>query len=268
MIRDGIYYGLGFTAAGLFVLWFAGPWSAFPFFLMGAFCAWFFRDPERPIPVGPVALSPADGRVMAVVRSGPAHSNQHLSEYLRRSREPFTYIRGDHGFHVSKGPVSGRQPPGRVSRERAEHHYGARRRRDESCVQTNRGIDCPPHRVYEEARRFRASWRTGRSHQVRLASGCHLRPGVARRGFSGIARYAQVPVFLPAAAETLNWRCRWSPALRRRRSVGHKFAGDDLVGYSPAQKATSRGVRAADAFHCRQYLSRIYLRSSARFTAF
>src|ERR1700733_4655704 len=67
MIRDGIYYGLGFTAAGLLVLWFAGPWSALPFFLLGAFCAWFFRDPERPIPVGPVALSPADGRVMSVV---------------------------------------------------------------------------------------------------------------------------------------------------------------------------------------------------------
>ena len=36
---------------------------------MGAlalFCLYFFRDPEREIPPGPVAVSPADGKVVAV----------------------------------------------------------------------------------------------------------------------------------------------------------------------------------------------------------
>ncbi len=67
MVRDGIYYALGFTAAGALISWLLGPWQALPFFLVGAFCAWFFRDPNRALPVGPVALSPADGRVVAVV---------------------------------------------------------------------------------------------------------------------------------------------------------------------------------------------------------
>ena len=66
MVRDGIYYALGFTAAGALISAFLGPWEALPLFLLGAFCAWFFRDPERMLPVGPVALSPADGRVVGV----------------------------------------------------------------------------------------------------------------------------------------------------------------------------------------------------------
>jgi phosphatidylserine decarboxylase len=94
MIRDGIYYGLGFTAGGLLVLWFAGPWSALPFFLMGAFCAWFFRDPERPIPVGPVALSPADGRVVAVVPE--ADRCTRISIFLNIF-----------DVHVNRSPISG-----------------------------------------------------------------------------------------------------------------------------------------------------------------
>ncbi len=66
MVRDGIYYALGFTVGAAVVAWVAGPWTALPLFILGAFCAWFFRDPDRLIPAGPVAVSPADGRVVAV----------------------------------------------------------------------------------------------------------------------------------------------------------------------------------------------------------
>jgi len=70
MVRDGIYYALGFTAAGILISWLLGTPPALPLFLLAIFCAWFFRDPERPIPVGSVAVSPADGKVVAIVNEG------------------------------------------------------------------------------------------------------------------------------------------------------------------------------------------------------
>jgi phosphatidylserine decarboxylase len=94
MIRDGIYYALAFTAAGAVISWLVGPWTALPLFLVGAFCAWFFRDPERPIPVGPVALSPADGRVMAVVPEGDRQTR--ISIFLNIF-----------DVHVNRSPISG-----------------------------------------------------------------------------------------------------------------------------------------------------------------
>src|SRR5579883_780652 len=94
MVRDGIYYGLAFTAAGALVAWLVGPWTGLPLFLIGAFCAWFFRDPERPIPVGPVALSPADGRVVAVVPEGERHTR--ISIFLNVF-----------DVHVNRAPISG-----------------------------------------------------------------------------------------------------------------------------------------------------------------
>lgn len=94
MVRDGIYYALAFTAAGGLVSWLVGPWVALPLFLLGAFCAWFFRDPERPIPAGPVALSPADGRVVCVVREGDR--NTRISIFLNIF-----------DVHVNRSPISG-----------------------------------------------------------------------------------------------------------------------------------------------------------------
>lgn len=94
MVRDGILYALGFTAAGAFISWLLGPWAGAPLFLLGAFCAWFFRDPERPIPVGPVAVSPADGRVVAVVPD--ANGNTRISIFLNIF-----------DVHVNRSPISG-----------------------------------------------------------------------------------------------------------------------------------------------------------------
>jgi phosphatidylserine decarboxylase len=94
MIRDGIYYALAFTAGGALVSWLAGPWTALPLFLLGAFCAWFFRDPDRLVPAGPVAVSPADGRVMSVVKEGDRHTR--ISIFLNIF-----------DVHVNRSPISG-----------------------------------------------------------------------------------------------------------------------------------------------------------------
>jgi phosphatidylserine decarboxylase len=94
MVRDGIYYSTAFTAAAALVAYLTNPWLGLPLFLVGAFCAWFFRDPERPIPAGPVAVSPADGKVVAVVREAPGVTR--ISIFLNIF-----------DVHVNRAPISG-----------------------------------------------------------------------------------------------------------------------------------------------------------------
>lgn len=94
MVRDGIYYLLAFAAGGVLVSWLVGPATAAPLFALGLFCAWFFRDPERLLPVGPVALSPADGRVVSVVKEDECHTR--ISIFLNIF-----------DVHVNRSPISG-----------------------------------------------------------------------------------------------------------------------------------------------------------------
>jgi phosphatidylserine decarboxylase len=70
IVKDGIYYALALAGAGALVAWVAGPWFAAPLWLLAVFCLYFFRDPDRVIPEGPLAVSPADGRVVAVKPEG------------------------------------------------------------------------------------------------------------------------------------------------------------------------------------------------------
>ena len=44
--------------------WVAGVGFAIPLWLLALFCLYFFRDPDREIPSGPVAVSPADGSLL------------------------------------------------------------------------------------------------------------------------------------------------------------------------------------------------------------
>lgn len=66
MVKDGIYYALGLTAAGVAVSVLTSPFYAIPLYLLALFCLYFFRDPERSVPGGPLAVSPADGKVVAI----------------------------------------------------------------------------------------------------------------------------------------------------------------------------------------------------------
>jgi phosphatidylserine decarboxylase len=94
MVADGIYYALGLAAGGAAVSFLTNPWFGIPLFLLAVFCLYFFRDPDRAIPPGPVAVSPADGKVVAVKTDSPG-SNR-ISIFLNIF-----------DVHVNRTPISG-----------------------------------------------------------------------------------------------------------------------------------------------------------------
>jgi phosphatidylserine decarboxylase len=96
MVVDGIYYALASLAGAIVVAWLTGqPLTAVPFFAFAAFCLYFFRDPDRTVPGGPVAVSPADGKVMAIKPEDP--STTRVSIFLNVF-----------DVHVNRSPVGGR----------------------------------------------------------------------------------------------------------------------------------------------------------------
>lgn len=66
MVVYGYTYSLALLAGAAIVTYLTSWYYAIPFFLLTAFCLNFFRDPERPVPAGPVAVSPADGKVVMI----------------------------------------------------------------------------------------------------------------------------------------------------------------------------------------------------------
>jgi len=95
IVSTGIYYALGFLAGAAVLAWLAGPWYAVPLVLVAVFCLNFFRDPEREIPSGPVAVSPADGKVLTVAAEPPRWTR--VSIFLNVF-----------DVHVNRTPIGGR----------------------------------------------------------------------------------------------------------------------------------------------------------------
>lgn len=94
MVLDGIYYALGLACAGALLSYVTNPWWGLPLFILAGFCLYFFRDPDRTIPSGPVAVSPADGKVVAVKSEGP--DRRRISIFLNIF-----------DVHVNRTPISG-----------------------------------------------------------------------------------------------------------------------------------------------------------------
>lgn len=95
MVVTGIYYALAFAAGGALLSWLAGPFYGVPLYLVALFCLYFFRDPDRVIPPGPVAVSPADGKVVAVKAE---------SDRLTR----ISVFLNIFDVHVNRAPIGGR----------------------------------------------------------------------------------------------------------------------------------------------------------------
>jgi phosphatidylserine decarboxylase len=94
MVIDGIYYALALAAGGVVVWYFSHAAFALPLFVLAAFCLYFFRDPERAIPAGLVAVSPADGKVVGIRADGPAPTR--ISIFLNIF-----------DVHVNRAPIGG-----------------------------------------------------------------------------------------------------------------------------------------------------------------
>ena len=99
MVRDGYIYGLSLLAVAVLLVWVTGngAWSIVPV-LLAAFFLWFFRDPERTIPMEPgLIVSPGDGLVTeAVAISTPEGPRQRISIFL-----------SVFNVHVNRSPIAG-----------------------------------------------------------------------------------------------------------------------------------------------------------------
>ena len=95
MVIDGIYYAIGLAAGGALVSYLAKPAYGVPLFILAVFCLYFFRDPDRVIPSGKVAVSPADGKVVVVRAEGPKQTR--ISIFLNIF-----------DVHVNRSPIAGK----------------------------------------------------------------------------------------------------------------------------------------------------------------
>src|SRR5579885_2571087 len=83
------------VTAGALAAWLLGWPAGIPFYILALFCLYFFRDPERRIPSGEVAVSPADGKIVSIV---PDQAGAHrISIFLNVF-----------DVHVNRAPIAGK----------------------------------------------------------------------------------------------------------------------------------------------------------------
>jgi len=95
MVLDGIYYAVAFGLGGALVSYLTRPLFGLPLYVLAIFCLYFFRDPNRQIPAGAVAVSPADGKVVSIKRDNPQYTR--ISIFLNIF-----------DVHVNRSPVAGK----------------------------------------------------------------------------------------------------------------------------------------------------------------
>ena len=95
MVIYGYTYAGFLVAGGVAVTYLLSwPWGL-PFYILAAFCLNFFRDPERAAPAGPVAVSPADGKVVTVAAA--KNGSRRVSIFLNIF-----------DVHVNRTPIGGK----------------------------------------------------------------------------------------------------------------------------------------------------------------
>lgn len=99
--EEGLMMSLSFLGGGVILCLLGYCGAAWGFFAVGAFAAFFFRDPERKIPDDPRAIvSPADGRVVRInITPGDEYSTGQIELSI------FLSI---FNVHINRCPIDGR----------------------------------------------------------------------------------------------------------------------------------------------------------------
>jgi len=99
MVRDGYMYALSLMAVAAGLIWLTGHWlwGVAPI-VLAVFFLWFFRDPQRTIPVGNgLIVSPGDGLVTEIASFvTPEGARQRISIFL-----------SVFDVHVNRAPIGG-----------------------------------------------------------------------------------------------------------------------------------------------------------------
>lgn len=95
MVLDGIYYAVAFSLGGALVGYLTRPMLGLPLYVLAIFCLYFFRDPNREVPAGAVAVSPADGKVVSIQQNNPESTR--VSIFLNIF-----------DVHVNRSPIAGK----------------------------------------------------------------------------------------------------------------------------------------------------------------
>jgi phosphatidylserine decarboxylase len=93
MVLTGLYYALALTAVGFAIAYFTHAYYGAPFYVLAIFCLWFFRDPDREVPRGPVMVAPADGKIVMI---RPEGEKTRLAIFLNVF-----------DVHVNRAPIAG-----------------------------------------------------------------------------------------------------------------------------------------------------------------
>ena len=97
MIRDGIPFVVVPIVLAIIPILIGYWWAAIPLLLIAGFMAYFFRNPERSIPLTPgIVVAPADGRVTLVRPADEEHRESLVSIFL----SPFD-------VHINRAPIAG-----------------------------------------------------------------------------------------------------------------------------------------------------------------
>jgi phosphatidylserine decarboxylase len=94
IVPDGIYYACACVLVGITGSYLLNYWAGLPFYILAAFCLYFFRDPDRVTPAGNLIVSPADGKVVAI-------------KALNQTETRISIFLNVFNVHVNRTPVPG-----------------------------------------------------------------------------------------------------------------------------------------------------------------